>query len=668
MLILKAVSLKPLHGYGVLLRIRQISGDALEIPQGSLYPALYRLEHQGLIAAEWGQSDNNRRAKYYTLTAGRTPPPARGDGRLEPAGVRDRRGLEHRRRRRCDDVEALRSPVPCAPPPARFRRRHGRGAALPHRAIHGRPRALRRARRRKRRAARAWSSAASTASRRTAARRAGFACSMSFGRELRYAARLLRKTPGFTATALVTLALCLGANLTIFAVVDSILLRPLPFPDAGRLVTVFNTYPKAGVDRDGSSLTNYYERRGRIPAFVGARDLPLRHGDRRRDRRNGARAGHAGVSGLFLHPGARPGDGARLHGGGDHVSNGRVAILTDAYWRQHFNADPHVIGRADSRGRTSRGPWSASCRPASASSRPRRGSTSRSRRARKIARPRQRHSGGNVTQMIARLKPGATLAQAQAQIDAQNAALEADDPEAKMMADAGFRSLVVPLHADHVAAIRPTLLLMQAGALVPSPDRRGQSREPASHPRQRPGEGTGRPAGAGREPAARRERSDGRDHAAHAGRRAARARPSERAESACWPRWAPTPALGKSHIAFDARLAWSPWRGASSWGSRSALPIAWFNLRSAIWPRAAIRVPRRNGRPRRATAAPRLHRRPDRPGLRAARGGGPARAQPQAGDGRLSRLPARPRSERTDLLPWNELSGRGRPCSHSPRG
>jgi PadR family transcriptional regulator PadR len=69
MLILKAVSLKPLHGYGVLLRIRQISKDAIEIPQGSLYPALYRLEHQDLIAAEWGQSENNRRAKYYTLTA-----------------------------------------------------------------------------------------------------------------------------------------------------------------------------------------------------------------------------------------------------------------------------------------------------------------------------------------------------------------------------------------------------------------------------------------------------------------------------------------------------------------------------------------------------------------------------------------------------------------------
>jgi transcriptional regulator len=72
MLILKAVSLGPLHGYGVLLRIQQISKDRLEIQQGSLYPALYRLEHQGLIASEWGESENKRKAKYYRLTpAGR---------------------------------------------------------------------------------------------------------------------------------------------------------------------------------------------------------------------------------------------------------------------------------------------------------------------------------------------------------------------------------------------------------------------------------------------------------------------------------------------------------------------------------------------------------------------------------------------------------------------
>ncbi len=69
MLILKAVSLGPLHGYGILLRIQQISKDRLEIQQGSLYPALYRLEHQGWISSEWGESENKRKAKYHRLTA-----------------------------------------------------------------------------------------------------------------------------------------------------------------------------------------------------------------------------------------------------------------------------------------------------------------------------------------------------------------------------------------------------------------------------------------------------------------------------------------------------------------------------------------------------------------------------------------------------------------------
>lgn len=68
MLILKAVSLGPLHGYGVLLRIGQISNDVLQVEQGSLYPALYRLEHEGYIQSAWGTSENNRRAKFYTLT------------------------------------------------------------------------------------------------------------------------------------------------------------------------------------------------------------------------------------------------------------------------------------------------------------------------------------------------------------------------------------------------------------------------------------------------------------------------------------------------------------------------------------------------------------------------------------------------------------------------
>ncbi len=285
------------------------------------------------------------------------------------------------------------------------------------------------------------------------------------GRELRYALRLLRKTPGFTATALLTLALCLGANLTIFAVIDSILLRPLPFPAAGRLVTVFNTYPKAGVDRDGSSLTNYYERRGHIPAFSSL--SIYRYGT--------AIVGEPGSTVREPITQVSPDFFATLERGPvigrtftedetTYKTNG-VAILTDAYWRQHFNADPHLIGRhirVDGNPETIIGVLPRGFRFLSSeaelyfplASRPEdRG-------------PLQRHSGGNVIQMIARLKPGATLAQAQSQVDAQNATLETDDPQAKMMADAGFRSLVVPLHADQVAAIRPTLLLLQAGVLV----------------------------------------------------------------------------------------------------------------------------------------------------------------------------------------------------------
>ncbi len=285
------------------------------------------------------------------------------------------------------------------------------------------------------------------------------------GRELRYAARLLRKTPGFTATALLTLAVCLGANLTIFAAIDSILLRPLPFPGAARLVTLFNTYPKAGVERDGSSIANYYERRGRIPAFSSL--AIYRYGT--------AIVGEAGATKRAQIMRVSPDFFATLERGpvlGRTFTDEEmtyqtdaVAILANGYWRQHFNADPRVIGaqiRVDGVAKTVIGILPPGFRFLSSEAQlyfPL--SSAPGQRT-----PAQRHSGGNSIQMIARLKPGVSLAEAQSQIDAQNAALETDDPQAKMMADAGFRSLVVPLHADHVAAIRPILLLLQAGVFA----------------------------------------------------------------------------------------------------------------------------------------------------------------------------------------------------------
>ena len=284
-------------------------------------------------------------------------------------------------------------------------------------------------------------------------------------REFRYAARLLRKTPGFTTTALLTVALCLGANLTIFAVIDSILLRPLPFPDARQLVTLYNTYPKAGVERDGSSLTNYYERRGRIPAFSAL--SIYRYGT--------AIVGEPGSTereqitqvspDFFATLGTGPIMGRTFTEQETTYQTDKVVILSNDYWRRHFNADPHVIGRqirVDEFPKTVVGVLPPGFH--FLSSQAQLYLPLASRPENRI--PLQRHSGGNVIQMIARLKPGATLDQAQSQIDAQNASLETDDPQAKMIADAGFRTIVAPLHADHVAEIRPTLLLLQAGVLV----------------------------------------------------------------------------------------------------------------------------------------------------------------------------------------------------------
>jgi predicted permease len=287
----------------------------------------------------------------------------------------------------------------------------------------------------------------------------------AFRRQVSYAARLLRKTPAFTITALLTLAVCFGANLTIFAVIDSVLLRPLPFPQPGQLVTLFNTYPKAGVERDGSSLTNYYERRGHISAFTSlsiysyGTEIIGEPGSTAREQT--MRVSPDFFTALELGPAmGRSFTEEETTSETDHV-----AILSDTFWRQRYNGDPNVIGkqiRVNSVPRTVIGVLPPSFRFLSSNAQLFLPLASRPEDRTSL----RRHAGGNVIQMIARLKPGATLAQVQSQIDAQNAALEVDDPQAQMIADAGFRSLVVPLRADHVAATRPTLLLLQAGAIV----------------------------------------------------------------------------------------------------------------------------------------------------------------------------------------------------------
>lgn len=277
---------------------------------------------------------------------------------------------------------------------------------------------------------------------------------------LRIASRSLAKTPGFTVIAILTLALCLGANFTIYAVVDAVLVRNLPFPEPDRLVTIFNAYPKAGADRSGASLPNYFERRGAIPAFSSVAIF----------QEGSAIVGDGGspdrvqimrVSPDFFSTLGVPLAQGRTFTDADLTyQTDQVAILTDRFWRSHFNAASDIVGRTflndgltvtvigvlppDFRFLSSHAEF---YRPASHDPEQRN--------------PRYRHA--NSHQMIARLAPGISIETAQEQLEAFNARILADDPVAQLVKDAGFRSTVSGLHADHVRWIRPTLVLLQSG-------------------------------------------------------------------------------------------------------------------------------------------------------------------------------------------------------------
>lgn len=282
-------------------------------------------------------------------------------------------------------------------------------------------------------------------------------------RDARYALRLLAKTPGFTVTAILTLALCVGANLAIFAVIDAVLLRPLPFPESDRLVSVFNGYPRAGVERAGASIPNYYDRRHALKAFsslsvyqdgsliVGGSGSPNR-------------VPMARVSAEFFQTlGVPLAMGQSFTDANLTYQTDQVAVLTHEFWRSHFNADPNVLGKTflnDGLAITVVGVLPPNFHYLS--SRPQFFRPSSHDNKDDIA-PKSRHN--NNWAMIGRLAPGATLAEAQAQLNAFNAQQLLDDPFAKLVKDAAYHTTVADLHADHVRTARPILLLLAAGVL-----------------------------------------------------------------------------------------------------------------------------------------------------------------------------------------------------------
>ncbi len=283
--------------------------------------------------------------------------------------------------------------------------------------------------------------------------------------DLRFAIRLLWKDRGFTVTTVATLALCVGANAAIFAIVHSVLLAPLPFPEPDRLVTVFNSYPGAGALRASNGVPDYYDRLTGVTAFD---EIAVY-------RTTGATIGGEGggeverVSSMPVTPSffrilqTRPHRGSTFTEADGEVGNHRKVILSHGLWQRAFGGRDEALGqdlRINGVPYRVVGVLPATFRfidpeiqlwtPAAFSAEDRSDS--------------RRHS--NNWQQFGRLRPGATVAQAQSQIDAINAANLERFPELRaILINAGFRTQAKPFHADLVEGTQRTLYLLWGGVL-----------------------------------------------------------------------------------------------------------------------------------------------------------------------------------------------------------
>lgn len=284
-------------------------------------------------------------------------------------------------------------------------------------------------------------------------------------RDLRYGLKLLGREKAFSLTVLLTLAVCIGANVMIFSVVHTVVLKPLPYPDSHRLVTVFNSYPGAGVERGSNGTIDYFQRRERIDAFE---EVAIFQG-------SGATVGEPGaierVSSMRVTPsfftvlGADAALGRTFTEDEVEPGNDRKLVLTHGYWQEGYGGDPAILGReirVDGRpyavvGVMSEG-FRVTGRPDTRFFEPI-GFTERERTMDVW------HS--NNFQMFARLAPGASVEQARAQNEALNRALTEQWPVpngAQILEDAGYHTEVALAQDDFIRDVRGTLYLLWAGA------------------------------------------------------------------------------------------------------------------------------------------------------------------------------------------------------------
>ncbi len=282
--------------------------------------------------------------------------------------------------------------------------------------------------------------------------------------DIRYAFKALAKTRAFSAAALLTMALCIGANSAIFSVVDSILLRPLPFPESDRLVTLYNSYPKAGAPRASSGVPDYYDRLEGTTAFEGLALVRLQ-GFTVGERGTPERVLGAAVTPSFFQVLRVPMQRGRGFSAAEgEPGNNHKVILSHGLWQERFG------GRADALGATLRiqgEPYEI----VGVMPRGFRFGNDDDRLWTPLAftaedkSDDQRHN--NNYQMFGRLKPGFTIEQAQGQIDALNRRLDERFPQFhEVLVNAGYRAVVTSIRNDLVRDVKSTLLFLQGGVLL----------------------------------------------------------------------------------------------------------------------------------------------------------------------------------------------------------
>jgi predicted permease len=285
----------------------------------------------------------------------------------------------------------------------------------------------------------------------------------SLGQDARFAARVLMKDPTFTITALLTLAICIGANTAIFSIVRSVVLKPLPVPNADRIVWLHNNYPNAGATHGSTGVPDYYDRRAQTDVFE---ELAL---FRRQGATLGGKDGAVRLRAIFATPSffrlvsARPALGRIFTDEEGEPGHEQVVVLSYGLWQREYGSDRHVVGRTVQLNAKTyeivgvlpadfRFLWADIDAYLPAAFKP------------EDKADNKRHS--NNWNMIAMRKPGVTIARAQEQIDALNRRNDQRFPEfTKLLHDAGFYTAVGDLQTEVVQDVRPVLFLLWGGVL-----------------------------------------------------------------------------------------------------------------------------------------------------------------------------------------------------------